>query len=543
MASNRIPGSARVHRLRNCRCIQPRRADLLERAVGAPSFRERRSLEVHRSRIARERCKRAQVRRRIRPRQPGVVHPLRSLPVRDTRHDELRADPELLVEQRRQLTDRHAVTRGNGIHPDERLELRIEQCAFDDLAADRIRPVEHDERNSLALRGLHRERHRGHVRPRAAADFLEIVDQGVHVREHRRCRAAILGEIQRLNRDAGLAIDLVLDRHAVHHVTANAMLRREQHHELEVGMRRNQVDRQPAGTVDRGMIRYEPDALSTECRRHIREKRLETGAHDILERRRCTGSFAITRRWCRYARGRRSKRCEQAQDGNGGFHGLVDVFDRDGIAIVMMGRAAPAREGSFRSIITRMRTIAIILSLSALVMPLQRAAAQRPFYTTTGLLTLDVGAGSLRSNASRAEAPSFAVSLMATAPLVKRTKRAWIGGVRAPVLWFGNDDGCDATSASRACRNRRFTERATLFAGGAFDIRSTIFRVLVGPALYNVEGSGARVGSALHIDFGAPRLRGPTPILYFTRSFLGSEGGEAVGISSVGAGFRWVRKT
>jgi hypothetical protein len=132
--------------------------------------------------------------------------------------------------------------------------------------------------------------------------------------------------------------------------------------------------------------------------------------------------------------------------------------------------------------------------------------------------------------------------VLVTAPLIKRKKRAWIAGVHAPVLQLGNGRACEATG-TRECQNRRFVERATLYGGGAFDIRSAIFRVLVGPALYSVEGTGARAGTALHLDVAAPRLRGATPTLFFSRAFLGSQGGEGVGISSLGAGFRWVRKT
>lgn len=182
----------------------------------------------------------------------------------------------------------------------------------------------------------------------------------------------------------------------------------------------------------------------------------------------------------------------------------------------------------------------LLLSLSA---PTERALSQRPFYTTTGLLTLDAEAGSLHSSSPRAEAPAFAVSALLTAKIAKRTKRAWIGGVRATAFSLGNDKGCFSTAVGRGCENRRFNERATLYAGGAWDIRSTVFRVMVGPAVYSVEGSGARVGTALHIDAAAPRLRGATPTLFFTRSFLGSQGGDAIGISSLGAGLRWVRKT
>lgn len=189
------------------------------------------------------------------------------------------------------------------------------------------------------------------------------------------------------------------------------------------------------------------------------------------------------------------------------------------------------------------------LSLAALVVPLQPASAQRRpgvstnFYTTTGLLTADLDAGSLRSSTPRAETPGFTVSLLVTAPLVKRTKRAYIAGARVPVLLLGNNGDCYTTGLSRECQNRRFTERVTLFAGGAFDIRSTVLRVLAGPAVYQVEGSGVRIGTGILIDLAAPRLRGPTPTLFFSRTYLGSQGGDAVGISSVGAGFRWVRKT
>jgi hypothetical protein len=188
-------------------------------------------------------------------------------------------------------------------------------------------------------------------------------------------------------------------------------------------------------------------------------------------------------------------------------------------------------------------------ALLMLVFPQQHASAQRRpgvstnFYTTTGLLTADVEAGSLRSTTAFAEVPNFAASVVVTTALAKRTKHAWIAGARATVLSLGNDGGCYATSRDGVCQNLRFTEQVTLHAGGAFDIRSTVLRVMVGPTLYRVEGSGARVGTQLHLDLARPRLRGPTPTLFFARSFLGSERGEAVGISTLGAGFRWVRKT
>ena len=183
----------------------------------------------------------------------------------------------------------------------------------------------------------------------------------------------------------------------------------------------------------------------------------------------------------------------------------------------------------------------------AVAFPAMLAAQRRPglamgFYTTTGLLTGDVEAGSVSSSTALAEAPTFAVSLLFTAPLKRLPKRAWIVGARAGALNLGNNGSCFITPGNGVCQNIRFEERAALLAGGAFDIRSAVLRAMVGPALYNVEGQGARLGTAVRIDFAAPRLRGRTPTLFFTRTFLGSQRGEQLAISTLGAGFRWIRK-
>jgi hypothetical protein len=164
------------------------------------------------------------------------------------------------------------------------------------------------------------------------------------------------------------------------------------------------------------------------------------------------------------------------------------------------------------------------------------------FYTTTGLLTADVEAGSVSSSTVYAEAPSFAASVLVTGPLVKGRKHAWIAGARGTALSFGHNDGCYIETGRQGCQNLRFTERVAVLAGGAFDIRYTVVRAMVGPVLYQVENSGARVGTQLHLDFVAPRLRGPSPTLFVTRAFLGSQRGSAVGITTLGAGLRWVRK-
>lgn len=189
---------------------------------------------------------------------------------------------------------------------------------------------------------------------------------------------------------------------------------------------------------------------------------------------------------------------------------------------------------------------ALVVLLVAL--PLHDAAAQRRpgvstgFYTTTGLLTGEVEAGSVNSSTVQTESPTFAVSALVTAPVVKRPHHAWIVGARATALSLGYPDQC-VRPLGGVCESRRYTERGALLAGGSFDVRSTVLRLLVGPALYQVEETGTRVGTGVRIDFAAPRLRGPTPTIFYTRSFMGSQGGRGVGISTFGAGLRWVRKT
>lgn len=203
---------------------------------------------------------------------------------------------------------------------------------------------------------------------------------------------------------------------------------------------------------------------------------------------------------------------------------------------------------SFSPIMFRRPALLLAVSVAlGIVVRTPLTAQRRPgmdmgFYTTTGLLTGDLEGGSVTSSTSLAESPTIAVSLLLTAPLKRMPKRAWIAGVRVNAFGLGNNGSCFITPGSGVCQDRRFEERAALLAGGAFDIRSAVLRAMIGPTLYNVEGQGARLGTAVRLDFAAPRLRGPTPTLFFTRTFLGSQRGEQLAISTLGAGFRWVRK-
>jgi hypothetical protein len=190
---------------------------------------------------------------------------------------------------------------------------------------------------------------------------------------------------------------------------------------------------------------------------------------------------------------------------------------------------------------------AALAGLVAAGSPTALDAQRRPgvgmgFYTYTGLLTADVEVGSITSSTALAEVPTVGVSVLVAAPIKKAAKRAWIAGLRANAFGIGNGGSCYVTPEVTGCQDRRFTERGALMTGGAFDIRSTVLRVMTGPSLYTVQGQGARLGTALRLDYGSPRQRGATPTLFFTRTYLGSERGEQLAVSTLGASFRWVRK-
>ena len=187
-------------------------------------------------------------------------------------------------------------------------------------------------------------------------------------------------------------------------------------------------------------------------------------------------------------------------------------------------------------------SVALTVAVPALLSAQRRPGVGMGFYTTTGLITGEVEGGSVTSSTALASSPSFEASFLLTAPLKKMPKRAWIAGVRARALALGDNDYCSVRPEPGGCQIRRFDERAAFLAGGAFDIRSTVLRALVGPALFRVEQEGTRFGTQVRLDFASPRLSGPTPTLFYTGTFLGSQRGESVVISTIGAGFRWVRK-
>jgi hypothetical protein len=170
---------------------------------------------------------------------------------------------------------------------------------------------------------------------------------------------------------------------------------------------------------------------------------------------------------------------------------------------------------------------------------LSRSAGRR-FITTTDRKSLDIEGGSVTSTTSLAEAPTVALSLVASAPIVKRPTAAWVVAARTSFFNPGNTHGGVLLLPDRSCQQSRFIDRATALMGGAFDIPSHMLRALAGPTLYQVEGQSARIGTQLRVDVVNPRVRGPFGSIFFTRSFLGSQKGRGAQLTTLGVGLRFM---
>jgi len=186
--------------------------------------------------------------------------------------------------------------------------------------------------------------------------------------------------------------------------------------------------------------------------------------------------------------------------------------------------------------------IAFLLTVPAGLSAQRRPGVGMGFYTYTGLLSGEVEGGSVVASTSLIEAPWVALSAVGTVPLLRKPKKAWIAAARVTPLNLGNRGSCYVTAETTGCQDNRFEERAAIMTGGAFDIRSTLVSVMVGPAYVGMENRGARLGAVVRLDYSSPRQRGSSPALFFSRTFLGSERGESAALTTLGLSMRWVRK-
>ena len=192
----------RVHLAREALGLDARRADQLERPRGAAPFREQRAFEQHRARIDDGGVERRHVRRRHHPRQrrSSSANISRRQPSISTTSSSA-PRPNCLVEQARQLADRHAVTHRDRELADERFEAGRERRALDVHAVDRVGPVAHDHRHAVARARAQAVGHRVDVGVDARADVLQVDDEHVEAAQHVRGRLARLA-VERVDRHA-----------------------------------------------------------------------------------------------------------------------------------------------------------------------------------------------------------------------------------------------------------------------------------------------------------------------------------------------------
>ena len=158
-----------------------------------------------------------------------------------------------------------------------------------------------------------------------------------------------------------------------------------------------------------------------------------------------------------------------------------------------------------------MLVAAIAVAAMGAVAPAALEAQRRPgvgmgFYTYTGLLSGELEGGSVVASTSLIEAPWVALSAVGTVPLLRMRKKAWIAALRVTPLNLGNRGSCYVTPETTGCQDNRFEERAAFMTGGAFDIRSSLLRVMAGPAYVGVENRDARLGAVLRVVSG-PAVR------------------------------------
>ena len=89
----------------------------------------------------------------------------------------------------------------------------FQHVALYDIAADRIRPIEHDERDPVLSGGFHRVRHRGDVGVIPRSYVLHVEEQNVHAFEHLGRRAKRL-TVEGMDRHSGALVDSAVDTRA-----------------------------------------------------------------------------------------------------------------------------------------------------------------------------------------------------------------------------------------------------------------------------------------------------------------------------------------
>ena len=143
---------------------------------------------------------------------------------------------------------------------DERGVGGVEQIAFDIVAADRIRPIAHDNAHAVACRGPHAVGHRVDVGVDPRADILQIDDEHIEIAQHVGAGLARFA-VERIDRHPPPAVARMgrLD-HVVLHVGAKPVLRAEERRHGDVRIIGQPIGRMPEIAVDGRGVAHDPDA-------------------------------------------------------------------------------------------------------------------------------------------------------------------------------------------------------------------------------------------------------------------------------------------
>ena len=165
---------------------------------------------------------------------------------------------------------------GIGNEPTKLSTILLERRTFDLEPVDRVRPIEHEDRDLPLRRLLHHVRHRRLVRVEARADVLDVDDHRVDALQHLVGRAARLA-VERVDRQAGLLV--LLRRHLVVERAPDPVLGAEERHQRHALGLEQQVDGRRARAGDARVVRHQADALAAQPLEPLGLQDVDAGEH------------------------------------------------------------------------------------------------------------------------------------------------------------------------------------------------------------------------------------------------------------------------
>ncbi len=219
------------------------------------------------------------VRRRLHPRQSGLVVQHGAMPPRRRHDDEIGVQRHHIIGQSRQFAERHAIAHGDRHESGERRIGIAHARAHITLhrgAAYGIGPVEDDHVRSGTRRGAHQLYDGGDVRVVAGPDVLQVDEQDVDRIERRR-RRATRSAIETVDWKPGRRISAVGQARAIF-AAEKAVLGTEQDRESYVARRAQQIDVAAAEVIDAGVVCEETEPLAGNQVRRIRQQDFDARA-------------------------------------------------------------------------------------------------------------------------------------------------------------------------------------------------------------------------------------------------------------------------